>query len=297
MYSLAKGALGASARRLLTTHLPARLGGTLAALGPVVRYAPRWVPSRRAFFVSRLDAMNFDVRDTRNSNWLWMRRELLREHGDKLGVYGVAVYAALASFADESNTAYPSIQSISDMVDCSPNKVRESIRNLCRLGWLGYQERQEESGRQTSHLFYLLECPVDGDPSQHEGGTPHSMKGDPSRDEDEVERKEVSSSNSAGARKEKPKAVQIYEDIFPRQLRERQAEKVADKVDDMDLWRAVLDWWSMNGHRAKSVGRMLNKYRQTDTKDDLYRDRPAGDGAPSEPEVHTVPDDPRTVIR
>jgi len=238
--------------------------------------------------------MEFDVRDTRNSNWLWMRRELLREHGNELGVYGVAVYAALASFADSSNTAYPSIQSIADMVNCSTNKVRESIRQLCKLAWIGYEKRHKESGRQTSHMFYLLECPIDGEGSRDEGGTPHSMKGDPSRDEDEVERKEVSHSSSAGARDSD--AVRAYEDVFPRQLKPRQAEEVHAKVDDIDLWRAVLKWWNMNGYRVKSVGRMLNKYRQTDSEADLYQTR--GDGAPSQSDhVYSKPTNGKAATR
>ena len=235
--------------------------------------------------------MDFDVRDTRNSNWLWMRRELLREHGDELGVYGIAVYAALASFVDASNTAYPSVQSIADMVDCSTNKVRESINQLCQLGWLGYEERHVESGRQTSHLFYLLEAPINQGASRDEEGTLHSMKGDPSRDEDEVERKEVSSNNSAGAWEEE--SVQAYEETFPRRLKQSQAEKVAHKVDDMDLWRAVLEWWNMNGYRAKSVGRILNKYRQTDGPDDLYQNHRNG----HTDQVDSRPDDIRSEIR
>jgi biotin operon repressor len=240
--------------------------------------------------------MKFDVRDTRNSNWLWMRRELVREHGDELGVYGIAVYTALASFADDSSTAYPSIQSVADMVDCSPNKVRDSIRALRDLGWIGYVQRQEESGRQTSHIFYLLGCPVEedsveGDPSRDEEGTPHDMKGDPSRDEDEVERKEVDNT-TAGAREGKTPLDAYHEEFPDYRPNARQKEEVQARVDDLDVWREVLKWWRLNGYSAKSIGRMLDKYRQTDSPEDLYPR--SGDGRSGSPPGGPTPifDDP-----
>jgi len=234
--------------------------------------------------------MEFDVRDTRNSNWLWMRRELVREDGDELGAYGIAVYATLASYADESNTAYPSLGSVADMIGCSRRQVQREIKTLKSLGWIGYEKRSEDSGGYTSHLFYLLECPYD---SQSDGGVTDSLPPSDSQSH-KVERKEVSHSNSAGARDSD--AVQAYEDVFPRQLKPNQAEEVHENVDDIDLWRAVLKWWNMNGYRAKSVGRMLNKYRQTDGEADLYQTR--GDGAPSQSEhVYSKPTNGKAATR
>lgn len=132
---------------------------------------------------------SFDLRDTRNRNWLWARRELVRAHGEELGPYGVAVYVALASFADTETQSQsnPSISTVAEMLGCSTTKVREGIRSLYRLGWIDYQERFRDDGSQTSHVFFLLECPVDdpyrtpppphsgGGPLQNaEGGAPHS---------------------------------------------------------------------------------------------------------------------------
>jgi len=234
--------------------------------------------------------MRCDVRDNRNKNWLWMRRELLREDGDELGPYGIAVYAALASYAGKDNTAYPSLSSVADMIGCSRRQVRREIKTLNRLDWIGYRERSDEQKGNTSHMFYLLSCPYD---TQSEGCA-DSPKGSDSVS-DKVERKEVSSSNSAGVREDD--AVQAYQDVFPRRANHVQAEQIATKVDDLDLWRAVMRWWAANGHRAKSVGKMLNKYRQTDTPEDLYRDAPSGDGASGDPKIASKPDDPRSQIR
>lgn len=235
--------------------------------------------------------MRFDVRDTRNKNWLWMRRELVREHGDELGMRGVAVYAALASFADESNTAYPSLSTVANMLDISRTTVQKAIKQLRSLGWIAYKNRTDESGADTSHLFLLLECPC---PADDHGGGQQVTTGWSDTDH-KVEGSEVSSSNSAGVREND--AVQAYQDVFPRRPNHVQAEQIATKVDDLDLWRAVMRWWATNGHRAKSVGKMLNKYRQTDNAEDLYRDAPSGDGASGDPEIASKPDDPRSQIR
>jgi len=70
--------------------------------------------------------------------------------------------------------------------------------------------------------------------------------------------------------------VQAYQDVFPRRPNHIQAEQIATKVDDLDLWRAVMRWWAANGHRAKSVGKMLNKYRQTDNAETYTETHRAG---------------------
>lgn len=96
-------------------------------------------------------------------------------------------------------------------------------------------------------------------------------------------RKEDSSSNSARAR-ESDDPVEVYENIFPRRMRSLQREEVRSKVDDLDLWFAVVKWWAMNGYQAKSVGRILNKYKQTDSEEDLYDYGDSGDEDSMSPE-------------
>lgn len=140
--------------------------------------------------------MDFDVRDTRNQNWLWMRRELLRQHGDEIGMRGVAVYAALASFADSSNTAYPSLSTIAEMLDISRPTVRKAIQDLHRLDWIGYQERSKDDGADTSHMFYLLEAPVENSLG---GGGNSVSTGSQADFHHEVERNEVEQKTGAGA--------------------------------------------------------------------------------------------------
>ena len=106
--------------------------------------------------------MSTQVRDTRNENWMWARRELIREHGDKLGPYGIAVYMAIASCADvKAQTARPSYKYIADMIGASRRKVIDAAKTLRELGWIEVRERNDEK-TQKSNTYVLLPAPIEG---------------------------------------------------------------------------------------------------------------------------------------
>jgi len=109
---------------------------------------------------------------------------------------GVSVYAALASFTDESNTAFPSLNTIPDMLGISRPTVRKAIQDLHRLGWIGYEERIKDDGADTSHLFYLLEAPVENSLG---GGGNSVSTGSQADCHHEVEGNEVEHTKGAGA--------------------------------------------------------------------------------------------------
>lgn len=198
--------------------------------------------------------MQFDVRDTRNKNWLWMRRELLREHGDELGMRGVAVYAALASFTDSSNTAYPSLNTIAEMLDISRPTVRKAIQDLHRLGWIGYEERTKEDGADTSHMFYLLEAPVENNLG---GGGNSVSTGSQADFHHEVERNEVEHKKSAGAGENDlpphaPSEQQVIEYGTSRTgLSEKECRKFFNHY-------AAVDFYDSNGRELKWKYKLAN---------------------------------------
>ena len=208
--------------------------------------------------------MSFDVRDTRNKNWCWMRRELLRKDGDELGAYGVAVYAALASYADEDSTAYPSLGAVAEMLGCSRRQVRREINTLAQLGWIRYEERKSEDGANTSHMFYLLSCPYDSQSgpsdSQSEGVRTHSPTPSDTQS-DKVETNEVEpNEESESARPREDKAVQVYHDVMPRRANNVQKDYISTRVEDLGRWREVLRDWRAEGYSPKSVKKMLDVY-------------------------------------
>lgn len=201
----------------------------------------------------------FDVRDARDENWLWMRRELIREHGEELGAYGVAVYAALASYADKKQKAFPSYSSIAELLGCSRRKVISCIKQLRELGWVGIENRHS-NGEPTSNQYYLLPCPIEG--SEY-NSPPSEQSAPPSEcDAHEEETRKVENNEGGERARVEPEPVQMYHDVFPRRATQFQQDLIKNTVDNLDLWRNVLEYWRGNGHRARSVKKMLNKYEE-----------------------------------
>lgn len=65
-----------------------------------------------------------EVRDHRKPGWLWADRLIVKRDGAELGVYGVAVYVALCSFADENEQkCWPSHATLAKLLGGSRRKV------------------------------------------------------------------------------------------------------------------------------------------------------------------------------
>ena len=116
----------------------------------------------------------------------------------------------------------------------------------------------------------------------------HGQKQDSAHGKGPIYRQENKESNNtiAGARGEETPLGAYHEEFPDYRPNVRQKEEIQARVDDLDLWREVLKWWSLNGYTAKSIGRMLDKYRQTDSPEDLYAhsgDGRSGSSSGSEP--------------
>ena len=236
--------------------------------------------------------MDFDVRDTRNKNWLWMRREMLRRDGHELGAYGVAVYAAIASFAGQEQTARPSLSTVAEMLDCSRKTVKRRLNQLCELGWIAYQPREREDGSKTSHRFHLLQCPYESQstpPDSATGGVPSELREGPDSDTGgtEVEGNEVEPSGEgkcAPAREEHP-AVAVYHEVMPRRASNFQQDKIAQTVDDVDRWRDVVEEWRLADYNPGNLRGMLDVY-ESGWDDDRDEDEEYNDLRDFEPRWH-----------
>lgn len=139
------------------------------------------------------------VRDIRGSSHFWASNNLIRRDGAALGVYGIAVYCALAIHADNSSqAAYPSVTTLAHLIGCSPNKVRQAIKSLVERGWISVEEQRELSANgkpvNLTNVYYLLPTPDAGVLHQVKGGTSpgevgvlHEVKGGTSPGEDELD--------------------------------------------------------------------------------------------------------------
>lgn len=116
------------------------------------------------------------------------------------------------------------------------------------------------------------------DPAHGKNQDPaHGQKQDSAHGKRPIYRQENKEYNTtAGAREEETPLGAYHEEFPDYRPNARQKEEIQARVDDLDLWREVLKWWRLNGYSAKSIGRMLDKYRQTDSPEDLYGH--SGDG-------------------
>lgn len=110
--------------------------------------------------------MGFRVRSIRASGWFWLRREILTEYGPIIGVYGIAVYNALAMCADnDSQESFPGVEYIAKMIGCSTRQVQKMIRLLENQGLIAVEQETTESGAYWHNVYWLLDVskpqPVD----------------------------------------------------------------------------------------------------------------------------------------
>lgn len=83
----------------------------------------------------------FEVRDTRNGEWYWVQKEVLASKvinaSDKL------VYSCLAYFSNQkTQQAYPSYDTIAELVNLSRNTVIKSIKALIESNFISRKTRE-----------------------------------------------------------------------------------------------------------------------------------------------------------
>lgn len=98
-----------------------------------------------------------EIRDMRRGGWFWVDNDLVRRDGAILGVYGIAVYAALCTFGNATGNTEVSIPTIARTIGCSEGKVREALEQLEAMGWIRREARTRQlDNGQVVHLPYLI---------------------------------------------------------------------------------------------------------------------------------------------
>lgn len=96
-----------------------------------------------------------------------IENHVLEAVGREHGAPGIAVYAALARYANyESRCCVPSYQTIADLVGVSRRTAIRMIEKLCASGFVGKRARRDKAGDSAPNEYELLEvpynAPVDG---------------------------------------------------------------------------------------------------------------------------------------
>jgi len=84
-----------------------------------------------------------EIRDFKNGDWYWINKKVLQLHSRSLKASGIAVYNALASFANSKNqTCFPTQRAIAELIGVSKRTVIRRIKELQALGLLDVKKRR-----------------------------------------------------------------------------------------------------------------------------------------------------------
>ncbi len=105
------------------------------------------------------DDAPFTVQDRRRKGFFTIDNDLLDRFGDQLGPYGLAVYMALARFADQDSECYPSQSTIAKRTGMSRMQVSRVIEKLQKLQLISALQQTAPNGAQRTNLYILYDLP------------------------------------------------------------------------------------------------------------------------------------------
>jgi hypothetical protein len=101
----------------------------------------------------------FTVQDRRRKGFFTIDNDLLDRFGEQLGPYGLAVYMALARFADQDSECYPSQSTIAKRTGMSRMQVSRVIEKLQKLQLISALQQTAPNGAQRTNLYILYDLP------------------------------------------------------------------------------------------------------------------------------------------
>jgi DNA-binding MarR family transcriptional regulator len=91
------------------------------------------------------------------AEWFWANNALVDDYGPIIGAHGIAVYTALARFADHTRQSWhPSLQTIAKRLKLSRRKVIAIVAQLEACGLIRREPRLDEAGDAQSNRYTLL---------------------------------------------------------------------------------------------------------------------------------------------
>jgi hypothetical protein len=118
----------------------------------------------------------FTVVDRRRRGYFTVDNVLLDVYGQQLGPHGIAVYTALARFANSDQECWPTYRAITQRTGVSRRQIIREIQKMEDLNIISVTRRLDEKGQRTSHLYTLLEI-ASGSAVQTPGGATQALGG------------------------------------------------------------------------------------------------------------------------
>lgn len=98
------------------------------------------------------------IRDERRRNFYVIDNDIIDKYGEKIGVYGIAMYSLIARYANQNGeSAFPSYRTITRKLCISRPKAIETINLLVSLNLITKEKRYDSAGDSTSNLYALVD--------------------------------------------------------------------------------------------------------------------------------------------
>jgi hypothetical protein len=202
---------------------------------------------------------------------------IITEYGAQIGVYGIAVYAALCMHSKPSTQrCWPSHRTIAKEIGCSAAKVKGALAQLKDLKLIAIDPHYDAANqRQTSNTYTLLDPPATTDtpPQYHEIPT----KNNPNLVEQSQGEAGATAPqqppNDPPKKKQKatpPKAIQIYRKEFHTYPRKETWEDivsiVGEEPEHLKTWARVCHQWLMKGYYKFNITGLIECFHKGGVK-------------------------------
>lgn len=105
------------------------------------------------------DDLPIQVQDRRKRGYFTVDNIFLDAYGKLLKAHGIAVYVALARFANQEDECWPSRRAIHERTGVSIPQINREINKLVSYSLITVAPQYNEAGDQTSNLYTLLDVP------------------------------------------------------------------------------------------------------------------------------------------
>lgn len=181
-----------------------------------------------------------EVRDIRDSDWYWISRTVLEDFAFKIGVTGLALYNAYASFAREKGKAFPSQKKLVKLLRISVptlikyNKILEA-NNLIRI----------EKRKGKTSIVYLLKPFKKGSKTALEGVVKEFKTKENNMKENKNKEKEIDGSLISEVFRYFKEAVGEAKGFVPEFDWEKDGKLVKARLKNHSLEevKALIDWY------------------------------------------------------
>ena len=102
-----------------------------------------------------------DVNPTTTHQTFGVDPNVILTYGSQLGPYGISVYTALCSLADESGFCSPSVHQIATTIGASESTVARIVPILRSHGLVEVKSRYNKDGGQQTNQYRLLRFKTD----------------------------------------------------------------------------------------------------------------------------------------